>query len=104
MTEFGSVGVPLAVLKLEEFSPPTFVDYIVVLRVLQLSQFATRFCSPVAIPGDSGSLLINADTNEATGLVFARVVRQINGVTTYPYGLANHIQTVLDLLGVTLAV
>ena len=60
--------------------------------------------TPVAIPGDSGSLLINADTNEATGLVFARVVRQINGVTTHPYGLANHIQTVLDLLGVTLAV
>ena len=60
--------------------------------------------TPVAIPGDSGSLLINADTNEATGLVFARVVRQIDGVRTYPYGLANHIQTVFDLLGVSLAV
>ena len=60
--------------------------------------------TPVAIPGDSGSLLINADTNEATGLVFARVIRVINGVTTFPYGLANPIQNVFGLLGVTLAV
>ena len=60
--------------------------------------------TPVAIPGDSGSLLINADTREATGLVFARVIRVINGRITYPYGLANHIENVFSMLGVTLAV
>ena len=60
--------------------------------------------TPVPCPGDSGSLLINADTENATGLVFARVVRMIDGVKTFPYGLANPIQTVLKGLGVSLAV
>ena len=58
-----------------------------------------KFCdqilfTPLPIPGDSGSLLINADTYKATGLVFAR---------TGIYGLANPIQTVLTRLGVNLA-
>ena len=50
--------------------------------------------NPNPIPGDAGSLLINADNNRATGLVFAR---------TGTYGLANPIRTVLNSLGVTLA-
>ena len=59
-----------------------------------------RFCdqilfTPPAIPGDSGSLLINAVNNKATGLVFALV----GGV----YGIANPIGEVLEDLGVTLA-
>jgi len=61
-----------------------------------------RFCNqilftPVPRPGDSGSLLINADTSRATGLVFARI-----GTV---YGLANpiHVHTVLTSLGVSLA-
>ena len=60
--------------------------------------------TPVPCPGDSGSLLINAKTKHATGLVFARVCREIDGRVTYPYGVANPIQTVLDQLDVTLAV
>lgn len=60
-----------------------------------------KFCdqilfTPAAQPGDSGSLLINADTNRATGLVFARI-----GTT---YGLANPIGRVLRGLGVRIAV
>lgn len=60
--------------------------------------------TPVPCPGDSGSLLINAETKNATGLVFGRVRRIIDGRVTYPYGVANPIQTVLKQLGVTLAV
>ena len=57
-----------------------------------------KFCdqilfTPPPMPGDSGSLLINADTYKATGLVFAG---------TGIYGLANPIQTVLTMLGVKL--
>ena len=60
-----------------------------------------RFCdqiifTPSSIPGDSGSLLINAVNNKATGLVFASV-----GTV---YGIANPISAVLEDLGVTLAV
>ena len=60
-----------------------------------------RFCDqilflPTAIPGDSGSLLINAVDNKAMGLVFAGA----RGV----YGLANPIGDVLTNLWVTLAV
>ena len=58
-----------------------------------------KFCNqilftPPPVNGDSGSLLINADTNRATGLVFA------GGAS---YGLANPIRVVLNRLGVTLA-
>ena len=60
--------------------------------------------TPVPCPGDSGSLLINAKTKHATGLVFAGVVRKIRGLETILYGVANPIQTVLDQLDVTLAV
>ena len=60
--------------------------------------------TPVSCPGDSGSLLINAETNKSTGLVFAGVVREIRGLETILYGVANPIKTVLDELDVTLAV
>ena len=50
---------------------------------------------PAPCPGDSGSLLINAETNKSTGLVIGRAL---------PYGVANPIKTVLDQLDVTLAV
>ena len=59
---------------------------------------------PIPCPGDSGSLLINAETNKSTGLVFAGVIRKIHGLETILYGIANPIQTVLDQLDVTLAV
>ena len=51
--------------------------------------------NPNPIGGDSGSLLINSDTNRATGLVFARIGNI--------FGLANHIRPVLNNLGVALA-
>ena len=59
-----------------------------------------KFCNqilftPASRNGDSGSLLINADTNRATGLVFAGVDNR--------YGLANPIRVVLNRLGVRLA-
>ena len=60
--------------------------------------------TPVTLRGDSGSLLINADTREATGLVFARVIRRIDGRIRGLYNVANPIQTVLNRLGVDLAV
>ena len=53
--------------------------------------------TPAAMPGDSGSLLINADTNNATGLVYGRT-------TANPMrGIATPINAVLGALGVTLA-
>ena len=52
--------------------------------------------TPAAMPGDSGSLLINADTKNAVGLVYGRT-------STNPrFGIATPIKTVLDVLGVTL--
>ena len=60
--------------------------------------------TPVPCPGDSGSLLINTETNKSTGLVFGRATRKIDGRVIYPYGVANPIQSVIDWLGVTLAV
>ena len=47
-------------------------------------------------PGDSGSLLINRENNNAIGLVFAE--------TTGGNGLANHITDVLNALGVEIAI
>ena len=53
--------------------------------------------TPAAMDGDSGSLLINADTKNAVGLVYASTKAQpVRGV-------ANPIKDVLDELGVTLA-
>ena len=59
-----------------------------------------KFCNqilftPASQDGDSGSLLINADTNRATGLVFAGIGNR--------YGLANRIGPVLNRLGVSIA-
>ena len=60
-----------------------------------------KFCNQILftqppVDGDSGSLLINADTNRATGLVLARIGNR--------YGLANQIGAVLNRLGVRIAV
>ena len=65
------------------------------------SQELRKFCNqilftPPPVDGDSGSLLINADTNRATGLVLARIGNR--------YGLANRIGAVLNRLGVRIAV
>ena len=48
------------------------------------------------MPGDSGSLLINADTKNAVGLVYAFTI------TNPRFGVATPIKVVLDALEVTL--
>jgi hypothetical protein len=47
------------------------------------------------LPGDSGSVLVDIAENKAIGLIFAREENN--------FGLANHINNVLEALNVTLA-
>ena len=54
---------------------------------------------PLVQPGDSGSLLINTNTNRATGLVCGTAIRFGNPV----YGLADPIRAVLRSLNVKIA-
>ena len=58
--------------------------------------------TPSSHPGDSGSLLINKNSTFATGLVTGKITLRTSRARRQ-YGVANHIQIVLNQLGVTLA-
>ena len=71
---------------------PLCDDQFAFIRCNQL-RFKT---TPIGQHGDSGSLLINADTKEATGLIFGGRIGQ--------YGLATRIETVYEQLRIELVV
>ena len=58
--------------------------------------------TPSSRRGDSGSLLINKNSTFATGLVTGKITLRTSRARRQ-YGVANHIQIVLNQLGVTLA-
>ena len=69
---------------------PLCDDQLGYIRCNQL-RFTT---TPLPQPGDSGSLLINDDTDKATGLIFGGRIGK--------YGIATRIETVYEQLGVEL--